>query len=268
MSEAFSPHPGFVIGLPSRSDAAASTRVRERREQSIAGFSPAELIQRIEEAFGDDTATVVGARRGGAAQPSAADTDAGMPRHFAPADRDANPTAGWDPLGAQADDTAFIDRLEVARAEGYEDGIAAATLAARADAERDRAMLDTLVMELKAGGAIDRAALAEKLRRTVLALVRQVVGDTGVSAELLGRRIAAATEMLADASESAMLRVHPDDVALLEGKLPDTIFAVGDAAVARGSFVLEAASTIVEDGPDMWLEQLTSAIDRVALPAC
>ncbi len=264
MSEAFSP--GFVIGLPSRSDAAASTRVRERREQSIAGFSPAELIQRIEEAFGDDTATVVGARRGASAQPSAAET--GMPRHFAPADRDANPTEGWDPLDAQAEDTAFIDRLEVARAEGYEDGVAAATLAARAEVERDRAMLDTLVMELKAGGAIDRAALAEKLRRTVLTLVRQVVGDAGVSADLLGQRIAAATDMLADASESAMLRVHPDDVALLEGKLPETIFAVGDAAVTRGSFVLEAASTIVEDGPDMWLEQLAGAIDRVALPAC
>ena len=71
----------------------------------------------------------------------------------------------------------------------------------------------------------------------------------------------------ADSAESAMLRVHPDDVALLEGKLPRSVFAVGDAAVTRGSFVLESASTIVEDGPELWLEQLAQAIDRVAVPA-
>jgi flagellar assembly protein FliH len=30
--------------------------------------------------------------------------------------------------------------------------------------------------------------------------------------------------------------------------------------------VLESASTIVEDGPELWLEQLAQAIDRVAVP--
>ena len=28
----------------------------------------------------------------------------------------------------------------------------------------------------------------------------------------------------------------------------------------RGSFVLESASTVVEDGPDLWLDQLATAI--------
>lgn len=63
-----------------------------------------------------------------------------------------------------------------------------------------------------------------------------------------------------------MLRVHPDDVALLDGRLPRSIFPIGDAAVARGSFVLEAASTIVEDGPALWLEQLGATIDRLPVP--
>jgi flagellar assembly protein FliH len=30
--------------------------------------------------------------------------------------------------------------------------------------------------------------------------------------------------------------------------------------------VLESAATIVEDGPDLWIEQLAQAIDRAALP--
>ncbi|MBY0301998.1 MULTISPECIES: FliH/SctL family protein [Sphingomonas] len=244
---------GFVIGLPSRVDEAAASRVRAqtREHQSPTGFTPAELIQRIEEAFGGSTAETVGA----------------APRHFHPADRADNPTEGWDPLDAAAEPSAFLDPVEVARAEGYEDGVAAATLAAREDMERDRAMMTALAAELKAGGAIDRAALADALRRTVLALVGKLVGENGVSGELLAARIAAASDLLADAHESAMLRVHPDDVALLDGLLPDTIFPVGDAAIARGSFVLEAASTIVEDGPALWLDQLAGAIERVPLPA-
>lgn len=244
---------GFVIGLPSRVDEAAASRVRAqtREHQSPTGFTPAELIQRLEEAFGGGPADTAGA----------------APRHFHPADRAGNPTEGWDPLDAAAEPNAFLDPVEVARAEGYEDGVAAATLAAREEAERDRALMAALAAELKAGGAIDRAALADALRRTVLALVGKLVGDSGVSGDLLAARVAAAADLLADAHESAMLRVHPDDVALLQGLLPDTIFPIGDAGVARGSFVLEAASTIVEDGPALWLDQLAGAIDRVPLPA-
>jgi flagellar assembly protein FliH len=238
---------GFVIGMPSRQDAAAAALSRTQAE-ATPGFTPAELIARIEQAFGAGSAD--------------------GPRHYSPADPDANPTEGWDPLDADAAPSAYIDPVEAARTAAYEEGYAAAMLAAREEAERDRALLAGLTDALKAGGAIDRDQLAQQLRRTVTVLVERLVGDIGVSADLLARRVAAATELLADAAESAMLRVHPDDVALLGGALPDTVFAVGDAAVARGSFVLEAASTIVEDGPALWLEQLTGAIDRVALPAC
>jgi len=38
--------------------------------------------------------------------------------------------------------------------------------------------------------------------------------------------------------------------------------------VERGGFVLESASTIVEDGPELWLEQMAQAIERVAMPTC
>jgi len=92
------------------------------------------------------------------------------------------------------------------------------------------------------------------------------VGETGVTPDLLAERIESATEMLADSAESALLRVHPDDVPLLEGKLPKTVFAAGDPVLKRGSFVLESASTVVEDGPDHWLEQLAAAIDRIPVP--
>lgn len=191
----------------------------------------------------------------------------GGPKHFSPADRDANPTAGWDPLDPNvADATPAFDPVEAAREAGFAEGLEAAAAALAETQARDRAMLAGLVEALGAAGGIDREAMAERLRDTVMALVRHLVGEVGVSAELLAARIAAATELLAGAAESALLRVHPDDVALLDGRLPGHVFAAGDPHVQRGSFVLESASTVVEDGPEHWLHQLTQAIERVAVP--
>lgn len=242
---------GFVAGLSSRHDAAAHA-LRRAYSTRPQGFAPAELIARLDDA-GHGTAPV-------------------RPRHFSPADPAADPTAGWDPLDPNPQPAAapFVDPVETAHAAGYAEGFAAAMAAreaAEADAARDRALIAGLLDALGRGDQIDRAAMATRLRGTVLALVERIVGEVGVSAERLATRIDAATDMLADSGESAIVRLHPDDVALVDGRLPQSMFAVGDAGVARGSFVLEAASTIVEDGPALWLEQLAQAIDRAPMPA-
>ena len=187
------------------------------------------------------------------------------PRHFSPADPDANPTAGWDPFDPAAPAASnFADPVAAAHAAGFAEGLAAAAAAQGGDTARDAALVEGLGHAL--ASRIDREAFARQLRQTVLFLVAKIVGETGVAPDVLAARIHTATDMLSDGAESAMLRVHPDDVALLDGRLPATIFAVGDAAVGRGAFVLESASTIVEDGPELWLDQLAAAIDRVAVP--
>lgn len=188
------------------------------------------------------------------------------PRHFSPADAATNPTAGWNPLDAEAEPSRFIDPIETAHAAGYEEGLAAAMAAARDTDARDDTLLASIATALADGRRIDRERIARQLRQTVMFLVARLVGEAGISADLLAERVDTATELLADAAESALLRVNPADVALLEGKLPKTVFAIGDVEVGRGSFVLESASTIVEDGPDLWLEQLATAVDRVPVP--
>lgn len=242
------PADGFVAGFVSRHDAAATVLRRAFTDRAAQGFAPADLIARI-----------AGAER---REPP---RDHG-PRHFSPADRDTNPTAGWDPLDPEEPASPFIDPVEAAHAAGYAEGLAAARTAVEEAGTRDQALLAELIDQLQAGDRIDREAVAARLRQTVLLLVGKLVGEVGVSAELLAGRVETAAELLSDASESAMLRVHPDDVALLEGRLPKTIFPVGDHTMARGSFVLEAASTVVEDGPALWLEQLESMIERLPVP--
>ncbi len=234
---------GFVAGFAARHEVAAG--LLQAAFAPPGGFAPSDPRDRI------------GAATGGE----------GMPRHFSPANPRSNPTAGWNPLDACTPpaEQPFVDPIAAARAEGYAEGLADATALAGAERDRDEALIQGIAGQLSAD-RIDRAVIAAQLRQTVMLLVTRVVGDVGVAADRLTARVEIAARMLADAQESAMLRVHPEDVALLEGRLPATIFAVGDAQVSRGSFVLESASTMVEDGPALWLEQLTAAIDRVPLP--
>lgn len=242
----------FIAGFSARADAAAHA-LTQAFALPTEGFAAT------------DPRTRAGARPSGPV--SFAPQPVG-PKHFEPADREADPVDGWNPTDPERA-TEFTDPIATARAEGFAEGVAAA-LADRAaqDAEqdRDRALLNGLAEALGNDARIDREGLAKGLRQTVLYLVTRLVGEVGVSGDLLAGRIDAATDLLADHAESALLRVHPEDVTLLDGKLPPTLFAAGDPHVARGSFVLESASTIVEDGPDMWLEQLAQAIERVALP--
>jgi flagellar assembly protein FliH len=189
-----------------------------------------------------------------------------QPRHFEPADRDGDPTQGWDPFDTTQQPSGFVDPIATAKALGYEEGVAAAMAQVVANAARDRALTDNLIAAINDDRRIDRDRLAGHLRQTVMQLVRQMVGEAGVDADLLNRRVAVAAGMLADDAESAVLRLNPEDMPLVDGHLPANIFAAGDIKVERGHFVLESAATIVEDGPDLWIEQLAHAIDRTALP--
>jgi flagellar assembly protein FliH len=202
-------------------------------------------------------------RRAAAVEPVA------TPRHFSPADPGTNPTEGWNPFDAAippAPSGQFIDPIAAAHAAGFEEGHAAALADLEAIQARETALLEQVSAALAGAAHFDRERMAGHLRQTVLHLVAKMVGEVGIAPDILAARIAAASDLLADKAESALLRLHPDDVPLVDGRLPANVFAVGDPHLARGAFVIESASTIVEDGPDLWLEQLAQAIDRVPIP--
>lgn len=217
-----------------------------------------------------------GAARGGNAYESQGPVSfspAPGPKHFSPADPGANPTEGWDPfdpLGTApqpAEPAAEPhDDIAQARADGFAAGIAAAEQAASSARAGDAEAIDRLVAALSRLDSFDREALAQRLRQTVLYLVTRLVGETGVSADLLARRIEAAVALLADSSEPARLRLHPDDLQLVEGRFPDRTLAMADKTLERGAFQIETRTTVIEDGPGAWLAQLAAAIDRTALP--
>lgn len=262
----------FVAGFASRHDTAAHL-LQAAFAPAVPGFTPRDMWATLERELGGDAPDYTPPRPG---HYDLHDDDRNDvhddgrpigPKHFSPADRDGDkPTQGWDPLDAEAEHSSFIDPVETAHAAGYAEGLAAAAAAARDSGDRDAALLTELAAALANGHQLDRDRIAHQLRTTVMLLVSKLVGECGVGADVLNARIEAAAELLADASESALLRLHPDDMPLLKDALPKSIFAAADPHLARGSFVLESASTLVEDGPDLWLAQLAQAIDRVPLP--
>lgn len=233
--------PDFVAGFASRHDQAGAALRRAFAARGVA-FAPKDMTPE---------------------PPPAPDA---KPKHFAPADREADPTEGWDPFDTTQQTSGFVDPIATAKAAGYEEGVTEALAQVAANADRDRALIDTLVAAINDDRRIDRDRLAGHLRQTVMQLVRQMVGEAEIDGDLLNRRVALAAGLLADDAESAVLRLNPEDMKLVEGHLPENIFAAGDASVERGHFVLESSATIVEDGPDLWLDQLALAIDRAALP--
>jgi flagellar assembly protein FliH len=245
----------FTAGFSARHDTVAHM-LQQAFEIPPEGFAPSDLK----------------ARAAGHDGPVSFSPQTGEPKHFTPADPGSNPTEGWDPFAAAANATPlppaapFVDPIATAHAAGFAEGMATAIAEIGETGARDRALLTELGEALRNEGRLDRERMARQLRQTVLFLVARLTGEVGIAPDFLTGRIDSAVEMLADSAESALLRVHPDDVALLADRLPKTVFAVGDAHVMRGSFVLESASTVVEDGPELWLEQLAQAIDRVAVP--
>lgn len=222
--------------------------------------------------FGSLGAAMSGMRGGFSAGGPVHFSPAPEPKHFRPANPGMNPTEGWDPFdplseaGSEPAFPAAPDPIAIAREEGFAAGTAAAERSAAERGEADAQALAEISGLLEMMSGFDREALAARLRQTVLFLVGRLVGETGVSAELLGRRIEAAVALIADTSELAQLRLHPADLLLIEGHQPAHVALIGDDTIGRGGFRIETRSTSIEDGPETWLAQLSAALDRTALP--
>jgi len=154
----------------------------------------------------------------------------------------------------------------VDEAEVFAAGFAEGERVAREAYASDVAACARLMARLSGSAAFDRAMLRDRLRDTVLALVSQVIGECDVSPQLLGKRVERAIGYLADVTEPARLYLHPEDLAMIAGGLAANVAPVADAAIDRGGFRLETLSATIEDGPALWLDQLSAALDGIALP--
>jgi len=108
-------------------------------------------------------------------------------------------------------------------------------------------------------------ALALLLAETVDRLVRQVIGEVEIDAQLLIARAQAAAALVAKEVEPTRLRAHPDDIAHLRGARLDVALHA-DPTLGRGAIILETGHGWIEDGPAVRLDRLRAALDKMMAP--
>jgi len=173
--------------------------------------------------------------------------------------------AGTEPEpfhGAASNDMASAEAL---LAQGYAEGLSEGRRLAMIDLEEERSALARLAASLEALKPENSDGLAALLADTVKRLVTQIVGEVEINADTLHERVQAIAAMIAEETAPKRLRLHPTDVARLQGAtLP--LDMVADPMLAPGTIVLDTGSGWVEDGPHVRLEKLRAQLDRLGAP--
>ncbi|WP_298166799.1 FliH/SctL family protein [Novosphingobium sp.] len=102
--------------------------------------------------------------------------------------------------------------------------------------------------------------LESRLRDTVLALCAPLLGEYAADADALAARVTVAAGMLARAADERVIRLHPEDLALLAARLPEDWHFEPDPALERGALRIEGSAGGVEDGPGTWQRALSDAL--------
>ncbi len=163
------------------------------------------------------------------------------------------------PPPKSAEPGAMVDPLVHAYERGYREGATKAAEEARvAEHERDaaRAEIELVFAQLDAE---DAERLRDRLKQTVLALCEAAVLPLALDADGLLARIERAVTMLQRAQDERLVRVHPDDLALIEARLPGTLKVKADPSVERGGLRIETPDGGIEDGPTHWRRALAEA---------
>lgn len=147
-----------------------------------------------------------------------------------------------------------------ALARAYAEGEAAGRAAAEAETETAAARQRTLRLAFRSLDEAARDALSHDLTETVQALCEAALAGAAIDKSALITRCHAAAKRIGGAAETLTLHLHPDDIAMLE---PDALtgwHVTPDAALERGSVLIEGADGAVSDGPAEWRRAIASGL--------
>jgi len=155
--------------------------------------------------------------------------------------------------------------LETVQADAFAQGFDAGRKTAEMEFAAERDAVARLAENLQVLQPQPSNALAVLLAEAVERLVTQIVGSVEVDRAVLVARAERAAAMIGEDTGPARLRLHPDDLALMEEARLD-VALVADASLERGTILLETGEGWIEDGPAVRLERLRTALDRMGAP--
>ena len=152
------------------------------------------------------------------------------------------------------------DPLASAWAEGFSIGTATAEAEALARAEEIAAASAKIELAFARLDIEQDEALRQRLHETVTALCEAAIAPLALDPDALARRVMRAAMMLARAEDERVLRLHPGDLTLLAGRLPEGLAVEPDPTLERGSLRMETRHGGVEDGPGQWRRAVAEAL--------
>lgn len=152
------------------------------------------------------------------------------------------------------------DPISQAFADGYMKGAEETLLQARVTAAEEAAARGRIETALDRLGEAETLRLEERLRETVLALCQEAMAPLAIDPTGLRARIRKALDLLRRAEDDRILRLHPEDLALVADRLPDGLKVEPDPALQRGGLRIETAEGGVEDGPEQWRRAIAEAL--------
>lgn len=151
-------------------------------------------------------------------------------------------------------------------AEAYAAGFDAGFERARADAEereaRERAAREGIALSFARLDAQLEEELRMRLGETVAALCEAAIAPYALDAAMLEARVKQAASMLARADDERVIRLHPDDIALLSPQMKAEWQVQPEPSLERGTIRVEAANGGVEDGPATWRLAIAEALHQ------
>ena len=149
---------------------------------------------------------------------------------------------------------------EGAYSEGYAKGFEDGTATAVAQAEQDSAARSRIELGLGRLAEEEERRFEERLRETVLALCEKTLAPLTADPDILAGRVVNAIGLLRRSEDERTIRLHPDDIVLIEGRLPEQVRIEPDPALERGALRIETPEGGIEDGPIQWRLALSEAL--------
>ncbi|MFM5930615.1 MAG: FliH/SctL family protein [Novosphingobium sp.] len=153
------------------------------------------------------------------------------------------------------------DPLELAFADGFAAGMAAAQAEAAAQAQDNEQAAHKLGLSLSRLDADMAETLRQRFVDTVMALCEATLVPFAMDSDALAIRVERAVAMLSRADDERVIRLNPDDLKLVAGKLDQQWTVQPDPALSRGELRVETANGGVEDGPAQWRRALAEAFE-------
>lgn len=152
------------------------------------------------------------------------------------------------------------DPLAIAYTEGFAAGVDQALAEAQALALAEAEARSGLALSLSRLDVAMAETLRQRLEETVIALCEATLAPLALDRDALAARIERAVAMFTRADDERVIRLNPDDAALLAPDMAADWTLSPDPSLERGALRIETASGGLEDGPEQWRRAIVEAL--------